>query len=125
MITLGIDAHKRAHTHTVVAVDVLGRRLGCRTTCGTTTADHQALIVWAGRFGAERTWKRWCQCLAARTLPAAASPRHPCPHRLERIVASCPATSLTAHAETVPAPTRKWRTSRTALGRLPQRVRSA
>ena len=54
MITLGIDAHKR--THTVVAVDELGRRLGCRTTCGTTTADHQALIVWAGRFGAERTW---------------------------------------------------------------------
>ena len=54
MITLGIDAHKRAHT--VVAVDELGRRLGCRTTCGTTTADHQALIVWAGRFGAERTW---------------------------------------------------------------------
>ena len=54
MITLGIDAHKR--THTVVAVDELGRRPGCRTTCGTTTADHQALIVWAGRFGAERTW---------------------------------------------------------------------
>ena len=27
-----------------------GRRLGCRTTCGTTTAEHQALIVWAGRF---------------------------------------------------------------------------
>ena len=53
MITLGIDAHKR--THTVVAVDELGRWLGCRTTCGTTTDDHQALIVWAGRFGTERT----------------------------------------------------------------------
>ena len=37
-------------------MDELGRRLGCRTTCGTTTADHQALIVWAGRFGTERTW---------------------------------------------------------------------
>ena len=30
MITLGIDAHKR--THTVVAVDELGRQLGCRIT---------------------------------------------------------------------------------------------
>lgn len=38
MITLGIDAHKR--THTVVAVDELGRQLRCRTTCGTTTAEH-------------------------------------------------------------------------------------
>ena len=54
MITLGIDAHKR--THTVVAVDELGRRLGCRTTRATTTADHLELIAWAGRFGAERTW---------------------------------------------------------------------
>lgn len=54
MITLGIDAHKR--THTVVAVDELGRQLGCRTTCGTTTADHRALIGWAEGFGAERTW---------------------------------------------------------------------
>ena len=54
MITLGIDAHKR--THTVVAVDELGRQLGCRTTGGTTIADHRALIGWAEGFGAERTW---------------------------------------------------------------------
>ena len=54
MITLGIDAHKR--THTVVAVDELGRQLGCRTTGGTTTTDHRALIGWAEGFGAERTW---------------------------------------------------------------------
>jgi hypothetical protein len=39
---LGIDAHKR--THTVVAVDELGRRLGTRTTTATTTADHLAII---------------------------------------------------------------------------------
>ena len=34
---LGIDAHKR--THTVVAVDGLGRQLGQKTTNATTTAD--------------------------------------------------------------------------------------
>jgi transposase len=45
MITLGIDAHKR--THTVVAVDELGRQLATRTTTTTTTADHLALLRWA------------------------------------------------------------------------------
>jgi transposase len=54
MITLGIDAHKR--THTVVAVDQLGRRLGTKTTAATTTADHLAIIRWADLFGDERCW---------------------------------------------------------------------
>ncbi|MDH3299517.1 MAG: IS110 family transposase [Acidimicrobiia bacterium] len=54
MITLGIDAHKR--THTVVAVDDLGRQLGTKTTNTTTTADHLALIRWADRFGPDRSW---------------------------------------------------------------------
>jgi transposase len=54
MITIGIDAHKR--THTAVAVDELGRQLGTKTTQATTTADHLAIIRWADRFGAERTW---------------------------------------------------------------------
>jgi len=54
MITLGIDAHKR--THTVVAVDEVGRQLGVKTTRSTTSADHLALLVWAERFGSERTW---------------------------------------------------------------------
>ena len=45
MIILGIDAHKR--THTVVAVDELGRQLATRTTATTTTADHLALLRWA------------------------------------------------------------------------------
>jgi len=54
MITLGIDAHKR--THTVVAVDPLGRQLGTKTTAATTTADHLAIIQWADQFGAERCW---------------------------------------------------------------------
>jgi transposase len=53
MVILGIDAHKR--THTVVAVDEHGRKLGERTV-GTTTADHLDLLVWASRFGGERRW---------------------------------------------------------------------
>src|SRR4029450_3453835 len=53
MVILGIDAHKR--THTVVAVDERGRKLGERTV-GTTTADHLELLVGAARFGAERRW---------------------------------------------------------------------
>ena len=54
MIVLGIDAHKR--THTVVAVDHHGRRLGSKTTNATTTADHLGLIRWADQFGADRCW---------------------------------------------------------------------
>ena len=54
MITLGIDAHKR--THTVVAVDDVGRQLGSRTTNATTTADNLAIIQWADKFGPDRTW---------------------------------------------------------------------
>jgi transposase len=54
MVTLGIDAHKR--THTVVAVDDVGRRLGSKTTTSTTTADHLELVRWADRFGGERVW---------------------------------------------------------------------
>lgn len=54
MIMLGIDAHKRSHT--VVAVDELGRQLGVRTTTATTTAEHLDLVRWADRFGPERTW---------------------------------------------------------------------
>lgn len=51
---LGIDAHKR--THTVVAVDDLGRQLGTRTTEATTTADHLAIIRWSDQFGTGRCW---------------------------------------------------------------------
>lgn len=54
MVTLGIDAHKR--THTVVAVDDLGRELGQKTTTATTSDDHLEMLRWAERFGAERTW---------------------------------------------------------------------
>ena len=51
---LGIDAHKRSHT--VVAVDDLGRQLGIKTTKATTTAEHLDLVRWADQFGSERTW---------------------------------------------------------------------
>ncbi len=54
MVTLGIDAHKR--THTVVAVDELGRELGQKTTVATTSADHLEMLRWAQRFGPDRNW---------------------------------------------------------------------
>jgi transposase len=54
MITLGIDAHKR--THTVVAVDEVGRQLGVKTTTATTSQDHLAMLRWGESFGEERTW---------------------------------------------------------------------
>ena len=54
MITLGIDAHKR--THTVVAVDEVGRQLGTKTTTATTSDDHLDIIRWADRFGSDRQW---------------------------------------------------------------------
>jgi transposase len=54
MVMLGIDAHKR--THTVVAVDEVGRELGTKTTQATTTEAHLGLVRWAERFGPERTW---------------------------------------------------------------------
>jgi transposase len=54
MVTLGIDAHKR--THTVVAIDEVGRELGSLTTQATSSEDHLGMLRWAQRFGAERTW---------------------------------------------------------------------
>lgn len=54
MVVLGIDAHKR--THTVVAVDEVGRQLGVRVTKTTSTAAHLELVAWASRFGPGRVW---------------------------------------------------------------------
>lgn len=53
MVILGVDAHKRSHT--VVAVDENGRKLGQKT-AGTTTVDHLELLTWAKRWDAIRTW---------------------------------------------------------------------
>jgi transposase len=52
MITLGVDAHKR--THTVVAVDVLGRQVATRTV-EATSDGHLGLLGWVARFG-QRCW---------------------------------------------------------------------
>ena len=54
MVILGIDAHKR--THTVVAVDDAGRKLGQKTTVSTSTEAHLELVRWADQFGVERKW---------------------------------------------------------------------
>lgn len=53
-VVLGIDAHKR--THTVVAIDEVGRQLGTKTTLSTTTEAHLELVRWADRFGTQRRW---------------------------------------------------------------------
>lgn len=53
MVILGVDAHKR--THTVVAVDALGKKLGQRT-AGSTSTDNFELLAWAKSLGGERMW---------------------------------------------------------------------
>ena len=52
MVVIGIDPHK--HTHTAVAVDQVGRRLG-QVTVGSDEAGLLRLWGWAGRFG-DRRW---------------------------------------------------------------------
>ncbi len=47
MITIGADSHKR--THTVVAVDPVGRRLAS-TTVPATDEGHLALVEWTGQW---------------------------------------------------------------------------
>lgn len=53
MVILGIDAHKR--THTVVAVDEVGRELASKTTQAATTEAHLGLLRWAEQFD-DRRW---------------------------------------------------------------------
>lgn len=50
MVVVGVDAHKR--THTLVAVDEVGRKLGERTVSATRDG-HLEAITWAARW-AER-----------------------------------------------------------------------
>jgi transposase len=52
MVVLGVDAHKR--THTVVAADELGRKLGEKAVAATTDGHLEAL-QWASRWP-ERSW---------------------------------------------------------------------
>jgi transposase len=46
-IVIGVDAHKRSHT--LVAVDGVGRRLAERTV-GTASADHLKVVEWAAQW---------------------------------------------------------------------------
>jgi transposase len=52
MVIVGIDAHKR--THTAVAIDGAGRKLGTKTTTSTTSEANLELLRWAEGFGPDR-----------------------------------------------------------------------
>ena len=49
MVTIGADAHKR--THTLVAVDEVGRKLDEKTVTATSDGHLQA-VAWAGQWSA-------------------------------------------------------------------------
>jgi transposase len=54
MTVIGIDAHKR--THTLVAIDGGGRKLGQKTVSAN-SSGHAEAILWATtRFGTDLTW---------------------------------------------------------------------
>jgi transposase len=65
MVVVGADVHKR--THTFVAVDEVGRRLGEKVVAAT-SAGHAEAVMWAReRFGAEVVWAiEDCRHLSAR-----------------------------------------------------------
>jgi transposase len=65
MVVVGADVHKR--THTFVAVDEVGRRLGEKVVKATTEGHRQA-VQWArNQFGAELVWAiEDCRHLSAR-----------------------------------------------------------
>lgn len=54
MVVFGVDAHKRSHT--VVAVDEVGRKVGEKTINKTTSAAHLGLLCWAETLSDERVW---------------------------------------------------------------------
>jgi transposase len=53
MLVFGIDAHKR--THTIVAIDERGHRVGQRV-INATSDDHLTLVAWACQLGDQRLW---------------------------------------------------------------------
>jgi transposase len=63
MVVLGIDAHKR--THTAVAVDEHGGRLGSKTV-PTTAAGNLELVRWTGQFGEHTFAVEDCRHLSRR-----------------------------------------------------------
>ena len=65
MVVVGADVHKR--THTFVAVDEVGRKLGERVVEATTVGHRQALRWARASFGAELVWAiEDCRHLSAR-----------------------------------------------------------
>jgi transposase len=54
MVVVGADVHKRSHTF--VAVDEVGRKLGEKTVKATTEGHHVALMWARDQFGAELRW---------------------------------------------------------------------
>src|SRR6185312_14004785 len=63
MVVIGVDAHKR--THTMVAVDELGRTLGERTVAATSDGHLQA-VQWAARWPGARFALEDCRHLTRR-----------------------------------------------------------
>ena len=65
MVVVGTDVHKR--THTFVAVDEVGRKLGEKVVPAT-TAGHDKALAWArGEFGKDLLWGiEDCRNLSAR-----------------------------------------------------------
>ena len=63
MIVIGADSHKR--THTVVALDEVGRRLGEKTV-PTTSEGHLALVAWAAQWPRSRFALEDCRHLTRR-----------------------------------------------------------
>jgi transposase len=63
MVVLGIDAHKR--THTAVAVDEHGKKLGAKTVPAT-SAGNLELVRWASQFGEHRFAVEDCRHLSRR-----------------------------------------------------------
>lgn len=63
MVVIGVDAHKR--THTLVAVDELGRKLGERTVAATSEGHLQA-VLWAGQWPQARFALEDCRHLTRR-----------------------------------------------------------
>ncbi len=53
MMIFGVDAHKR--THTIVAVDENGKKLGTKVV-GTTSAAHLDGLRWATEQSEKRVW---------------------------------------------------------------------
>lgn len=62
-VVIGVDAHKRSHT--LVAVDAIGRKVGQRTV-GTTSEEHLTIAEWAGQWPTARVAVEDCRHVTRR-----------------------------------------------------------